>query len=214
MKFAPKITLPRVLQYVFMGLLVAGTVLFVLEQIEYFGLADGRPTIKGWVTTTDNPIRPVSLTNTPVNGDLSLTNFSQQQFLAMHLASRGDLFHSKYLGFISFKTLAWLCGLLVLYQMLRIFQNLNQGQTFREENIRRVQYIAFLLPAIPLTAFLASRILAGIVRSLPGYQSVAVRPADSVANIGGGLLIALLIFSLVEIFRRGANLQHEQDLTI
>ena len=214
MKFAPKITLLRVLQYVFMGLLVAGTVLLVLNQIEYFGLTDGRPTIKGWVTTADDPIRSVSLTNPAGNGDLSLFNFNQQQFLVVNLTGRGDLFHSKYLGFILFKTLAWVCGLLVLYQMLRIFQNLNRGQTFREENIRRVQYIAFLIPAVPLTAFLAARILAGIVRSLPGYQSVGVRPADSVEDIVGGLLTALLIFSLVEIFRRGANLQQEQDLTI
>lgn len=214
MKFAPKITLPRVLQYVFMSLLVAGTVLLVLNQIEYFGLADGRPTIKGWVTTADDPIRSVSLTNPAGNGDLSLYNFNQQQFLVINLASRGELFQTKYLGFILFKSLAWVCGLLVLYQMLRIFQNLNRGQTFRAENIRRVQYIAFLIPAVPLTAFLAARILAGIVRSLPGYQSVAVRPADSVEDIVGGLLIALLLFSLVEVFQRGAHLQQEQDLTI
>lgn len=214
MKFAPKITLPRILQYVFMSLLVAGTVLLVLNQIEYFGLADGRPGIKGWVTTSDIPIQPVSMTSPAINGDLSLYNFNQQQFLVINLASRGELFQTKYLGFILFKSLAWVCGLLVLYQMLRIFQNLNHGQAFREENIRRVRYIAFLIPAVPLAAFLAARTLAGIVRALTDYQSVAVRPADSVEDIVGGLLIALLLFSLVEVFQRGAHLQQEQDLTI
>ncbi|MCK6691945.1 MAG: DUF2975 domain-containing protein [Thermoanaerobaculia bacterium] len=214
MKFAPKITLPRILQYVFMALLVAGSVLLVLNQIQYFGLADGRPSITGWVSTSDIPIRSVSMTNPAVNGDLRLYNFNQQQFLVVHLAGRGEVFQSKYLGFILFKSLAWVCGLLVLYQMFRIFQNLHHGQTFREENIRRVRYIAFLIPAVPLAAFLAARILAGIVRALPDYQSVAVRPADSVEDIAGGLLIALLIFSLVEIFQRGTHLQQEQDLTI
>lgn len=214
MKFAPKITLPRILQYVFMALLVAGSVLLVLNQIQYFGLADGRPSITGWVSTSDIPIRSVSMTNPAVNGDLRLYNFNQQQFLVVHLAGRGEVFQSKYLGFILFKSLTWVCGLLVLYQMFRIFQNLHHGQTFREENIRRVRYIAFLIPAVPLAAFLAARILAGIVRALPDYQSVAVRPADSVEDIAGGLLIALLIFSLVEIFQRGTHLQQEQDLTI
>lgn len=213
MKSAPKITLPRVLQYVFMGLLVAGSVLWVLTQINYFGLAGGRPSITGWVETVNVPVRPVSLTSPAVDGDLSLTNFNQQQFMVMQLAGRGELLQPKYLGFILFKNLAWICGLLVLYQMLRIFQNLARKQTFGVENIRRMQSVAFLIPAIPLMGFLAARILAGIVRALPGYE-LAVRPADSVEDIVFGLLIALLIYSLVEIFRRGAHPQQEQDLTI
>lgn len=213
MESTPKITLLRVLHYVFMGLMVAGIVLLVLNQVNYFGIFDGQARIQGWVTAvTDH--QPVALTNPGDNGALNIYSFTQQQFLTMKFASRGDLFKPVYLGYILFQNLAWFFGILVLYQMLRIFRNLDQGATFQVENIRRVRYIAYLVPAIPLSAFLASRILAGIVRELPGYQSPGVKPANSVEDIVFGILIALLIFALAEIFRRGAHLQQEQDLTV
>lgn len=213
MESTPKITLLRILHYVFMSLMVAGIVLLVLNQVNYFGIADGQARIQGWVTAvTDH--RPVTLTNPEGNGALNIYSFTQQQFLTMEFANRSDLFNPRYLGYVLFQNLAWLFGILVLYQMFRIFRNLDLGLTFQTENIRRVRYIAFMIPAIPLAAFLASSILAGIVRALPGYQSAGVKPADSVENIVFGILIALLIFALVEIFRRGTHLQQEQDLTV
>ncbi len=208
-----KITLLRVLHYVFMGLMVAGIALFVLNQGNYFGITDGQPSIQGWVTAVGDH-QPVTLPNPEGSGALNIYNFNQQQFLTMEFASRSDLFKPRYLGYILFQNLAWLFGILVLYQMLRIFRNLDRGVTFQPENIRRVRYIAFMIPAIPLAAFLASRTLAGIVRALPGYQSLGVKPASSVEEIVFSGLIALLIFALVEIFQRGAHLQQEQDLTV
>jgi len=208
-----KITLLRVLHYVFMGLMVAGIALFVLNQGNYFGITDGQPSIQGWVTAVGDH-QPVTLPNPEGSGALNIYNFNQQQFLTMEFASRSDLFKPRYTGYILFQNLAWLFGILVLYQMLRIFRNLDRGVTFQPENIRRVRYIAFMIPAIPLAAFLASRTLAGIVRALPGYQSLGVKPANSVEEIVFSGLIALLIFALVEIFQRGAHLQQEQDLTV
>jgi len=213
MESTPKITLLRVLHYVFMGLMVAGIVLFVLNQGNYFGITDGQPSIQGWVTAVGDH-QPVTLQNPEGSGALNIYNFNQQQFLTMEFSSWSDLFKPRYLGYILFQNLAWLFGILVLYQMLRIFRNLDRGVTFQQENIRRVRYIAFMIPAIPLAAFLASRTLAGIVRALPGYQSLGVKPANPFEDIVFSGLIALLIFALVEIFQRGAHLQQEQDLTV
>jgi hypothetical protein len=213
MESTPKITLLRVLHAVFLGLMVAGIALLTLNQGNSLGITDGQPSIQGWVTAVGDH-QKVTLPNPEGSSALNIYNFNQRQFLTIEFASRSDLLEPRYLGYILFQNLAWLFGILVLYQMFRIFRNLDRGLTFQTENIRRVRYIAFMIPAIPLAAFLASRILAGIVRALPGYQSPGVRPADSVEDIVFSILVAILIFAVVEIFQRGAHLQQEQDLTV
>lgn len=215
MKTSKKISVSRVLYYLFAGLTVSTALFLVLNLSAQFSIGGGKPCIRGWVIMVQEPADPpVVLPQTGENGQLKVYNLNQPKFISLEFADMGSLLQSRYLGQIVLQQLSWVLCIFVLYQFTRIFRNLDRGEIFREENIRRIRYIALAIPAIPITGFAASRILAGITYTVDGHTITTATPAAQFEYVLFGSLLALVIFALVEIFRSGAQLQQEQELTI
>lgn len=207
--------LSRVLYFLFAGLTGFATLFALLNLSAEFAIGGGQPFIRGWVTTVQEPAAsPVLLPHPDGSGDLKVYNFNQPKFITLEFADMGSLLQSRYLGHILFQKLSWVLVIMVLYQFTRIFRNLDRGLIFREENIRRIRYIALTMPAIPIAGFAASRMLAGITYTAEGHTITTAAPVAQFEYILMGGLLALVILALVEIFRTGAQLQQEQELTI
>ena len=97
------------------------------------------------------------------------------------------------------------CLLAIIGQLRRVFATLTAGDPFHTDNIRRLRLIGFVLAGMEI-----ARHLFGAVMSQMG----AARN-----EIDGGISITawfavLVIFVLAEVFREGARLRNEAELTI
>jgi len=213
MKTEKSIGLPKVLRYVFLGLSIVGCIMLLINLSAYFGIGGNGPFIRGWVTTiTEN--NPVTLPHPDGSGDLKMYNFGEQKLVMVEFASLSALMKARALSYILFQNLAWVLGIFALYQMFRIFRNLDLGATFRIENTRRIQRIALAVLAFPIVRYIAVQLMAGITYEAQGHQITTARPPIFTEGLLLGGLLALVIFALAEVFRNGAQLQREQDLTI
>jgi hypothetical protein len=103
--------------------------------------------------------------------------------------------------------------LLFLFNLKRIFQRVRDGVAFDARNVVRLRTLGMLLLAI-----------AGLKAVAQLATSFAVRrglAADSSVTVPGGLHldltlvpVALVLIVLAEVFRRGAELEHEQSLVV
>ncbi len=108
--------------------------------------------------------------------------------------------------------LLMLIGLLVLYQLRKIFATLAVGTPFTGKNVSRIRIIGI---AVIAGALLQSviHILNGIYLSgvlhMPGLEPAVNMKVDLT-----GILVGAVVIILAEVFRYGACLQEEQDLTV
>lgn len=213
MKTPSSIGLPKVLHYVFLGLSIAGALLLLLNLSAYFGLGGNGPFIRGWVTTvTEN--NPVAVPHPDGSGDFKMYNFGEQKLVMLEFNNMSAFLQTRYLGYILFQNLAWVLGIIILYQMFRIFRNLDLGATFRSDNTRRIKVIALAVLMFPIVRYLAERLMADITYEAQGHLITTARLPIFTETLALGALLSLVIFALAEVFRSGAQLQQEQDLTI
>ncbi|MGB4213445.1 MAG: DUF2975 domain-containing protein [Dethiobacteria bacterium] len=103
-------------------------------------------------------------------------------------------------------------GLLVLFQLRKIFANLAGRTPFTKENVRRIRIIgiAAIVYALlsPVVYCLMGLYLSNIIH-LPGVELIASFRLDL-----GGIFLGAVIIILAEVFNYGARLQEEQDLTV
>ena len=102
-------------------------------------------------------------------------------------------------------TALYTLGIAIIIGRLRqLFAALTAGDPFHPDNVRRLQVIALVLGALE-----AGRIVAGIIAGLVHLRS---------QSMGGLNLTAwfavLVVFVLAEVFREGARLRREAELTI
>lgn len=104
-----------------------------------------------------------------------------------------------------------ICIGLAAYMFLltaRIIDTANAGDPFVTENADRLNRIAWLLVAIQVVGFLCDAVLS----SLPDKISSHVSGGFDVS--AAGILAALLIFVLAQIFRRGSEMRAELEGTV
>lgn len=94
--------------------------------------------------------------------------------------------------------------LVIVGRLRRIFVTLTAGDPFHPDNVRRLRVIGLVLAALELGRYLFT----GIAVLLPGIN-----------EISGGLNLTtwfsvLVVFVLAEVFREGARLRREAELTI
>lgn len=215
METVKSISLARILYWLFAGF-TAFAVLFALLNLgAEFSIGGGKPFIRGRVTTVQEPAAaPVLLPHPDGSGDLKVYNFNQPRFIFLEFKDMGAMLQSRFLGQIIFQKLSWALGILILYQFTRIFRDLDRGQIFRENNVRRIKWIALAVAAFPLAGFAASRMLSGISYQAEGHTITTAPPTGQLEYIAAGAILALVILALVKIFQNGVQLQQEQELTI
>ncbi|MCB0533560.1 MAG: DUF2975 domain-containing protein [Lewinellaceae bacterium] len=212
MKKPFNLSLLGLLRYLFMLLVLSGTILFLLNLQ---GIFNGEHIcIRGWVTM----IRPWNAIEIPGAGHvqaLKMFNFGQQkQFIMLEFSRFAEVLSFPYLAFLIFDCLSWLTSLLILYQMMLFFKNLESGAPFQTSTIHKVRLIAFLVFTFPILRFLTSWILTNIVRKVQGASDLVIGTTVNLEEMLIGAISAIIIYALLEIFQRGQTLQQEQDLTI
>lgn len=102
---------------------------------------------------------------------------------------------------------AVLAGLLTIVQCLRrVFHTLTIGEPFRKENVRRLRLIGFTLAGLELLTYVANVIG-------PQLATVHRGQIDWWPDFTAWFAV-LVVFVLAEVFREGARLRREADLTI
>lgn len=100
----------------------------------------------------------------------------------------------------------YMAGVLVIVSALRrIFATLTAGDPFHPGNVRRLRLIGLMLASLEAGRYLIAGVGAWM---LPG-----ARRAESDLNLTGWFSI-LVVFVLAEVFREGARLRREAELTI
>lgn len=112
----------------------------------------------------------------------------------------------------------YLAGALVIVGRLRrIFQTLIAGDPFHPDNVRRLRTIGLTLAALEIGGYLADGATAMVIHLLGLEHSHALSKSDF--HVGGGVHLTawfsvLVIMVLAEVFREGARLRAEAELTI
>lgn len=97
--------------------------------------------------------------------------------------------------------------LIILHYLRKIFRTLTLGDPFQPDNVRRLRQIGLILAVVTggvwiMQGLVASRLAPGVME--PQGVSDLLTPVFSV----------LVVFVLAEVFREGARLRRESELTI
>lgn len=97
--------------------------------------------------------------------------------------------------------------LLVLGNLRRVFRTLIQGDPFQPANVRRLQQVGLILATVTGGVWLWHRVVDAALA--PG-----VLEAPSLGDLLTPIFATLVVFVLAEVFREGARLRRESELTI
>jgi len=97
--------------------------------------------------------------------------------------------------------------LLILRNLRMIFRTLTVGDPFRPENVRRLRQIGLILATVTGGVWVAQGLVAA--RLAPG-----VMDSQGLGELLTPIFSVLVVFVLAEVFREGARLRRESELTI
>ncbi|MDO8296352.1 MAG: DUF2975 domain-containing protein [Caulobacter sp.] len=102
---------------------------------------------------------------------------------------------------------AYMGGVLAIVDILRrIFMTLTAGDPFHPENVRRLRLVGVIFGGLEIGRYLLAAILTLV---MPGQ----IRGIEGTLNLTTWFAV-LVIFVLAEVFREGARLRNEAELTI
>ena len=97
--------------------------------------------------------------------------------------------------------------LMILRGLRKIFRTLTLGDPFQPDNVRRLRQIGLILAVVTGGVWLAQGLVAA--RLAPG-----VMEPQGISDLLTPLFSVLVVFVLAEVFREGARLRRESELTI
>lgn len=103
--------------------------------------------------------------------------------------------------------IGWFAGFaLILRNLRRVFRTLTLGDPFQPENVSRLRQIGWILAVVTTGVWAGQMLVSRLARGIMDPPSLfnLVTPAFSV----------LVVFVLAEVFREGARLRRESELTI
>ena len=95
---------------------------------------------------------------------------------------------------------------LILRNLRKIFRTLTLGDPFQPDNVRRLRQIGVILAVVTGGVFIAQMMMA---RVAPGVLS-----PQGFSDLLTPVFSVLVVFVLAEVFREGARLRRESELTI
>ncbi|MFN3815417.1 DUF2975 domain-containing protein [Brevundimonas sp.] len=95
---------------------------------------------------------------------------------------------------------------LILRNLRMIFRTLTVGDPFHPENVRRLRHVGVILAVVTGGVFTAQMAMA---RVAPGVLS-----QQGLSDLLTPVFSVLVVFVLAEVFREGARLRRESELTI
>ncbi|MBQ1543433.1 DUF2975 domain-containing protein [Caulobacter sp. CCUG 60055] len=95
--------------------------------------------------------------------------------------------------------------LIIVGRLRRIFATLIAGDPFQPDNVRRLRVIGVMLALLELSRY--------VVAGLFAWLAPGVNKADAGVSLTAWFAV-LVVFVLAEVFREGARLRREAELTI
>ncbi len=95
---------------------------------------------------------------------------------------------------------------LILRNLRKIFRTLTLGDPFQPDNVRRLRQVGVILAVVTGGVFIAQLLMA---RAAPGVLS-----PQGFSDLLTPVFSVLVVFVLAEVFREGARLRRESELTI
>ncbi|MFI4935113.1 MAG: DUF2975 domain-containing protein [Caulobacterales bacterium] len=139
---------------------------------------------------------------------LLLVSFNPQLLPAPVYAQITSLGHSSAPGAAALLTgyELYLIGVIIIVQRLRkIFATMTAGDPFHPDNVRRLRMIGLVLALLEIDRYLAS-----------GFERFVLhmKPHPGESDSLTAWFAVLVIFVLAEVFREGARLRRDAELTI
>lgn len=131
-------------------------------------------------------------------------------------AAGGVYLGSQALGLVS--------AIALLYLLRKIFTTLNIASPFSPSNVRRISVMGLILIAQDLLEFITSFVIRPLIKphvaqltamSLArNFKGLDFNTFDIQLNIEGAWFLGLILLALAQVYRRGIELQAENELTI
>lgn len=117
------------------------------------------------------------------------------------------------IGFnLVFMWLGFSISLTITYLLRRLFKSLTQNNPFIVENAQRLRLISFLIMLIPVTSFAHDAVVNWFLKQNFLLDGSGIRSHLSIDL--KTLFVGLVVLVIAEIFRVGARLKEEQELTV
>jgi hypothetical protein len=104
-------------------------------------------------------------------------------------------------------------SLIIVWRLRRLFDSFTSGEPFQRENATHLRVIWITMAAIEIARYLLTASTAGLLILFGESEGVVLRDVDFRIDFStwGSILILIV---LAEVFREGARLKEEQELTI
>jgi len=174
-------------------------------------------TIRGHISLIENNWKPMEVNSLNARCKPIFLLY-KSGFVRFDFDNWKDAFNTKSVLHILFYNLWLLMGLLISFQLYMIFRSLIKTKVFEKVNTRRLRLVAATIILMPFIKNLSQMFFLSFARtnfSIEGH-TIHLPQNHSFYNFPylPYILVGLLIFAIVEIFKEGMRLQSETDLTI
>jgi hypothetical protein len=104
-------------------------------------------------------------------------------------------------------------SLVIISRLRRLFDSFQSGEPFRRENAQHLRVIWIAMIVIELARYVLTASIVALTLAFGASHGMALRQVEFSVNFTtwGSILILIV---LAEVFREGARLKEEQELTI
>ncbi|RYD82407.1 MAG: DUF2975 domain-containing protein [Sphingobacteriales bacterium] len=190
----------------------AATVLLILlNHLTYW---DGwKYTIRGNLSLREDNWRPMAV-NIMDNSAKPIFLMYKGGFARFDYSniSRGLTINNLTITFLDIAIL--MVSLAITFQLMKIFSSLIKNQVFDWKNIVRLRWIGLFIIIIPVLKYGKNFMFFREAKeriNIPGHEIFSYGIGNSFYLM---VLLALMVFTLTEIFKYGLGLQRENDLTV
>ncbi len=174
-------------------------------------------TIRGYISLIENNWNPIEVKTLNEKGESTFL-MHKSGFVRFDFKNWKDALDKDSVLYIVFYNLWLLMGLFISFQLYTIFRALYKKSTFEGRNTLKLRWIASTIIVMPLIKNLAQYFFTSFARSnflLEGH-AIHLPQNDSFFQFPylPYLVVGLLVFAIIEIYKEGMRLQSEADLTI
>jgi hypothetical protein len=104
-------------------------------------------------------------------------------------------------------------SLVIISRLRRLFDSFRSGDPFRRENAQHLRVIWITMIVIELARYVLTATIVALALAFGASQGLALREVEVTVDFTTwGSILILIVFA--EVFREGARLKEEQELTI
>ncbi|WP_333695467.1 DUF2975 domain-containing protein [Flavobacterium sp.] len=167
--------------------------LHVMSWIIFLGLCiEAGALIFNWIYAYFNPV------------------VSQNLYKGLDLSDMYENQYPHFTGLMSFVVMGAILKAYLFYLVIKIFLKLNWVKPFDREIANRIEKISYEAVAIAVLSFIAQKYTTHLIHK--GYEVSDV--ANFWSDTPAFLMMAAILYIIAQVFKKGIELQNENDLTV